>query len=58
MDESLPYRISYSIDEEKCQKCRHQIGSGKLRIAIMVQVWVIISSYGATQMFNKQIVDI
>lgn len=45
-DESLPYRVSYSVGGDKCQKCQQEIGFGCLRIAIMVQViYSIISSY-------------
>lgn len=38
MDESLPYRVSYSDGEELCQKCQKEIRFGCLQIALMIQV--------------------
>lgn len=43
MDESLPYRVSYSLGNEKCEKCRRSIGKDYIQIAIMVQVFHCIS---------------
>lgn len=38
MDESLPYRISYSTGVEHCKKCQLRINNGFIQIAIMAQV--------------------
>lgn len=41
MDFSLPYKVSYSDGESKCKKCRKEIRSGEIRIAIMMQVILV-----------------
>lgn len=38
MDNSLPYKVSYAVGNERCRKCNCLIQSECLQIAIMDQV--------------------
>lgn len=38
MNNSLPYKVFYSVGDEHCKKCLTNIQAGRLQMAIMVQV--------------------
>lgn len=42
MYSSLPYRVEYSYGSQDCKKCSKSIKSGGLKIAIMMQVIILI----------------
>lgn len=38
MNNSLPYKVEYSVGEQNCRMCEKKIRSGCLKVAIMMQV--------------------
>lgn len=38
MNNSLPYKVEYTVGVQNCKKCRKKIRSGVLKVAIMMQV--------------------